>query len=1266
MISLAGVWRRGRRGAARLFYALLIIFIALTVGLYLLTGTAPGTRWLLTTAISQGGLALSFKDTQGSLLGGVRIRGLHWQGKAVDLSVARAQLRWRVLDLFRGQIHIQRLTADAVRITQRATPAVTTPPGPLPRIALPLGIRIDALRLSDVQLRLANGRDYALRRLTAQAQLHGDRLRLRRLAVTAPQGRLTLTGHATLAPPYALEFQLSGQGHLPDATPVAGRVQGRGSLAQLHLTQALTRPFPVTLKGTVRALDRQADLTLQWAHAHWPLHGTARITSPQGQLRLHGGLQDYTLALRAALRPPRPTTETPPASAATAPGGALSGAAAHTPAPTGKTSTTAPHSLPATPQGTDTATTGTPGTVTRFPPIELTLDARGDAQQLTLQHISATGLGGTLQGQGRVRWQPALDWQLSLNGDHLDPGQQWPHWPGQLAVALRAHGQADTAQLNLERLTGTLRGQPAQARLQATLHLAGAPPESAQRQTGLRLSVRQAELQALGARLRVSGTANARQGDVRFEASIAQLGALLPDAHGSLHAQGRVQGLWRWPRLDARFDGAQLQRGALGLRQFQLRIQPSTGPRSSPPGLQARLDVRGLHRGDQSITHLQVQASGTPAQAHVTLDAQTPQGDIGLSLQGGWARPYTHWQGQLQRLVLHPAKGSDWRLSTSATLAAGDGRLQLGQTCLRPASTDRGELCAALDWQAQAVNLTAHWHALPLALLNPWLPANAHLSGILNGDARLRGTAAAPDGHVNASLSAGQLRLDSSSAHAADHRFDFTVPTLAAQLHQGALSAQATATLPGQGQLKARLQAQTGRAARAREAPLEAQLQLTLPSLQPLEGLVPETRDLQGRVQAQLNLTGTRAQPRLHTTLQLTDGAVTLLAPGIRIDGVQLEAHALPDGHTLAFTAAAHSGGGQLKANGQIAGLGTTDKAGSKDSGLRLEAHVQGENFEAVHLPQIEARISPQLDIKANPATFQVRGTVTVPQARIQVRRLPPSAITVSPDVEIVGAQGTGAQGPQLDAQVNLILGDKVKLTALGLSGQLTGNLLLSQQGNTPPSADGTLRIENGTYAAYGLNLSISRGVLGFAGPVDNPGLDVVAQRQTGDVTAKLTVSGTLKSPRSQVSAIPPMPESEALSWLLTGHGLSGASQSDAALLVNAIASMHVEDEGGGLMQSLQKRTGLNEISLQSGSGTPTGSTTVANGSAPASGLQQSSLLLGKYLTPKLYLRYTTGLFERSNTLSLNYQLSRHFSVEAKSGSAQGIDLLYQTIFGSR
>jgi translocation and assembly module TamB len=64
--------------------------------------------------------------------------------------------------------------------------------------------------------------------------------------------------------------------------------------------------------------------------------------------------------------------------------------------------------------------------------------------------------------------------------------------------------------------------------------------------------------------------------------------------------------------------------------------------------------------------------------------------------------------------------------------------------------------------------------------------------------------------------------------------------------------------------------------------------------------------------------------------------------------------------------------------------------------------------------------------------------------------------------------------------------------------------------------------------------------------------------------------------------------------------------------------------------------------------------------SITGSNAQTASLIVGKYLNPRLYLSYGLGIFDKISTAKLRYDLSRRFSVEAERGSESGVDIFYK------
>ncbi|MBL7003881.1 MAG: translocation/assembly module TamB domain-containing protein [Gammaproteobacteria bacterium] len=55
----------------------------------------------------------------------------------------------------------------------------------------------------------------------------------------------------------------------------------------------------------------------------------------------------------------------------------------------------------------------------------------------------------------------------------------------------------------------------------------------------------------------------------------------------------------------------------------------------------------------------------------------------------------------------------------------------------------------------------------------------------------------------------------------------------------------------------------------------------------------------------------------------------------------------------------------------------------------------------------------------------------------------------------------------------------------------------------------------------------------------------------------------------------------------------------------------------------------------------------------------QASLVIGRYLSPRLYVSYGVGLIESVNTLSVRYKISEKWQLKAESGEYQGADILY-------
>ncbi|MEM7565219.1 MAG: translocation/assembly module TamB domain-containing protein [Pseudomonadota bacterium] len=181
-----------------------------------------------------------------------------------------------------------------------------------------------------------------------------------------------------------------------------------------------------------------------------------------------------------------------------------------------------------------------------------------------------------------------------------------------------------------------------------------------------------------------------------------------------------------------------------------------------------------------------------------------------------------------------------------------------------------------------------------------------------------------------------------------------------------------------------------------------------------------------------------------------------------------------------------------------------------------------------------------------------------------------------------------------------------------------------------------------GSYRAYGQHLDVEQGRFVFTGgPLTNPGLDVRAVRITGDVTSGIKVTGRLQNPQLDLFSIPAMGQTDTLSYLLTGGPLDSASSGQGAMLSNAALALGLSG-GDRIARSIGDRFGFDEMRVESDS---TG--------------DQASLVVGRYLSPRLYVGYGVGLIESINTLNLRYRITDRWQFEAESGVEHGADIFY-------
>jgi len=416
-------------------------------------------------------------------------------------------------------------------------------------------------------------------------------------------------------------------------------------------------------------------------------------------------------------------------------------------------------------------------------------------------------------------------------------------------------------------------------------------------------------------------------------------------------------------------------------------------------------------------------------------------------------------------------------------------------------------------------------------------------------------------------------------------------------------------------------------------APVDGLLRLDFRDLSMVPLLVPELAQVRGYVMGRVEITGSRREPRLGGALRLREAGFLFPDAGIEITELEVVARQDEPG-IVDYEGSARSG------EGTVSIRGTTRRA--DDGGWVSRFSVEGQDFVIVRLPDMQATASPDLDILLDESRLEVRGTIEVPEADVELRELGGDAVRTSPDAVVHGRTEAGEArlGPTLFVEVEVVLGESVHLRGFGLETDLAGSLRLTGGSERPWLGFGRLSLVDARYKAYGQELTVERGELAFSGPLTNPTLDIRAVRDTGEVLAGVRIGGTVRSPSSTVFSEPPLPEAEALSYLLTGRPLAGTTSAEGDVLNRAALSLGLS-RAGAIASQISNEVGLDTLAVEGGA-------------------DDGRVLAGKRLSEDLYLEYAWGIFDSIGTLLVRYDLSNRLRLESRSGEQHAVDLVYR------
>lgn len=1211
---------------------LLGLILLLVIAVAALLGTPAGSRAVLSWVPG-----LNVEGFDGRLAGGFSAKRLEWSDGATHLVLDQPQIDWSPACLLRMTLCLHKVVANEVLLTlPPSEPSESSGPIQLPDLSLPLSLELGDIRIGRF---LLDGQEQ-LR--DAKLAAHWDREGLHIDSVKLVRDGLNLSLKGLLKPTQGWPLEAEGTLGLlaPGEKPWTLRLQASGELmGHLKLQAQSSGYLNGTLEGDLQPLAENLPATALVIADGFKADASLPDTLTLNQLRLNasGNLKDgYQLAGAAVL----PAEQSPvvltlrgrvDAQGADIAALDLSAAKDQRVALTGRLDwkdafaanaqldwldfpwrhlypaidepPVSVHTFKAEVSYSEGAYLGNFDGAFKGPAGDFTLASpvSGNLSEVFLPSLKLVAGQGKAEGHLKVGFADAVTWDAALGLSDLDPAYWLEEMPGRLGGPLRSKGSLKGEALNLDAnldLQGRLRGQPAIFKANAVA--AG----QAWKVDGLTLQ--------LGDN-RISGQAALDQRlSGRLDIALNRLGQLWPQLFGKVSGQLDLAGTLKAPQGQLKLDGQRVVYADQGLRTLDLTASLDAAQRG-----RVNLTAQGLRSGDTDFGVLKLDGSGDLKRQQLALNLQGKPVVLDLGLDGDWNGK--DWRGRLAKGDIQSG-GQDWRLQQPARLERlADGRINLGAHCW---ASGPASLCMEDQRLMPDPRLRMHLREFPLDSLARWLPEDFAWKGKLDGDVQLDLPGSGPNGSILINANDGTLRIKEQ-----EEWVDFPYQRL--QLESRLTPRRIDTNLQFQGDKLGSLQAQVQLDPRPKNKPVNGTFSLNGLDISLARPFAPMVETLKGHLNGSGQISGGLLAPRVDGELRLSDSEVSGGDLPTRFEQLQVTARIAGEQVDLSGDwKAGENGNGSL--SGRIAWA----------SGLDVDVKLRGNRLPVTVEPYANLEVEPDLSVQMAGEKLAVSGSVQVPRGAITIRQLPPSTVKVSDDTVIVGAKQEPRSALALNMDIDVKVGsDKLTFSGFGLNAELAGQVHIGDNMDTR----GELRLNNGRYRAYGQKLTIRRARLLFAGPIDQPFLDVEAIRKVDDVVAGLRLTGNAEQPRSEVFSEPAMSQQQALSYLVLGRPMSSGEDSnmlgEAALALGLAGSAPLTGE-------VAQRLGIQDFQLDT-EGTGNSTSVVASGQ----------------LSDRLSLRYGVGVFEPANTIALRYLLSKKVYLEAASGLASSLDIFYKRDF---
>lgn len=669
---------------------------------------------------------------------------------------------------------------------------------------------------------------------------------------------------------------------------------------------------------------------------------------------------------------------------------------------------------------------------------------------------------------------------------------------------------------------------------------------------------------------------------------------------GGAVIDGTVAGNRSDLRLAGTLDGSNLAYGSNGALDvnstFDVRLPQFDASRAR---VEADTKATFVKLGGTQIQELN--AKITYSDTRVSFDAIVNDQGRQLQAKGDAVLHPDHSEIHLPDFALR-TQGIEWRLGSTAAAAVQYGNDRVSFQNVRLLN---GNQVLALDGavntsgEDKTGNLSVRAENVDLAQLQQLLLTDRGIKGQFSADASVSGSLSAPTVAGTVVIANGAFRDFVFQSFTSKVQYTSTGITVDARLQQ---NPQQWLTVTGTAPMTLFASEKTERAEHVEPTGTD-RVDLTIRSspvgLGVIEGFTTQVTNVQGSIQANLQVVGSGHDPHVEGSVAIRDGAFSLPIGGTSYTGLATTIELRPDKVIVPQFQIRDNHNDPLTIAGELAVHSRTVGA--------VNVSATADNFKLIDNELGQLGVDAQLKLTGELRRPRIAGEIKVEDGRIELDEVlamasspystTESAAPVEPGAEAAGdehgatdaanqsmkatrpnpqQQAAATQAEQqaeaaaqepagtlmdnLSMDVRVRLQDNLVLRGTDLRPGGPGGLALGntnvtiggevrarKQPNDTLRLIGTVNTVRGFYEFQGRRFEVARdGTVRFVGLADpNPILDIRATRLIDGVEARVHVTGTARAPELELSSIPPLDEADILSLIVFNRSINNLDEGE-------------------------------------------------------------------------------------------------------------------------